>query len=187
MEGREGKGKEEPPSCAREASEASSVLPDVEAVLAWARSWPGLPAVGIPPGIPEAWILDWWAYRTRPGRGPLGDWRREAELRFRSDWTSGHSKARPAVPAPQKRAATSPESATARRIRLEQSLKAAQKALNEAEQAVIDVDALRGSAPAEQVRKLRKDAEQRVVDLSAQLDAIRAELAALNPPEEGAA
>lgn len=103
----------------------SGVVPTEEDVLAWARAWPGMPTAGIPPAIPDAWVLGWFEYRTRAGQPPLADWRREAALRFRSDWMSGHPRARQSGPQRKGAAAAPVESATARRIRLEGDVKRA--------------------------------------------------------------
>jgi len=146
--GREGKGIEPPPAGACEASATSPIVPTEDEVLAWARSWPGMPSVGIPPGIPEPWILDWLEYRTRVGQPPLGDWKRSAAQRFRSDWGSGHPKAKGQSGREQKGAAgpvARPESETARRIRLEQEVKAALQALAAADDQVSSAKALRDS------------------------------------------
>jgi hypothetical protein len=185
--GREGKGKEGegnrelPPPAAIPATPrgpAPSVVPTVDDVLAWARSWPGLPAVGIPSGIPEPWVLDWFAYRTRPGQAPLGDWQREVALRFRSDWQSRHPKAIGTV-REQKGATRSggaPEGATARRIRLEGVVKEAVKALADAEEAVTRASGLKADGnPAGE--GLLKSAEARYAQAEERLTTARAELA----------
>jgi hypothetical protein len=151
-EGKGREGKELPPPAAipdRGHEAPASVVPTEEEVLAWARSWPGLPGVGIPAGIPEAWVLDWFAYRTRPGQGPLGDWKREAVMRFRSDWVSRHPKAVGSAGREQKGRGPNgdhgAESETARRIRLEKAVKAAELALAEADEQVTGAWALRDS------------------------------------------
>lgn len=151
-EGKVREGKELPPPGAipdRGHEAPASVVPTEEEVLAWARSWPGNPSVGIPAVIPEAWVLDWFAYRTRPGQGPLGDWKREASLRFRSDWAARHPKAIGSAGREQKGRGLNGdhgvESDTARRIRLERAVKAAEQALAEADDQVASAKALRDS------------------------------------------
>jgi hypothetical protein len=130
--GREGKGRERgatPPPAADELP--PSVLPDEAEVMAWAAAWPGHPAMGIPPGIPTAWVLGWLGYRTRPGAGPLGDWRRAADQAFRADWASGHPKARGKAAA-----ASGTPSPVATRIGLESAVREAKALVKQREEAL---------------------------------------------------
>lgn len=152
---REGKvrgGKElHPPAAISDLGQEQpgSVVPTEDDVIAWARSWPGMPGAGIPAGIPEAWVLDWFAYRTRVGQAPLGDWKREAALRFRSDWSARHPKAVGSAGREQKGGGSvnghAEESPTARRIRLERTVKAAELAVYEAEEGLGAAKTLRDS------------------------------------------
>ena len=72
-----------------------TVVPDDAEVHAWAKAWPGFPALGIPPAIDPAWLdrrLAWYASRRNPFPP---DWRRDIELAYRSDWQSGRVKPSP--------------------------------------------------------------------------------------------
>jgi hypothetical protein len=73
--------------------DSKSSVPSEEEVLAFAQTWPGDMSRGIPPGIPEAWVLGWFANVVQSDR-PVCNWRRILVLRFTADWVAGHSKAR---------------------------------------------------------------------------------------------
>lgn len=65
-------------------------VPSEEEVLGFAREWPGAPAWGAPPGIPEGWAIGWLAAQV--GRGAArfpSDWRRVMVLRYRQDFGAG--------------------------------------------------------------------------------------------------
>jgi len=85
--GNRGTGEGSPPP------DSKSSVPSEEEVLAFAQTWPGDMSRGISPGIPEAWVLGWFANVVQSDR-PLSNWRRILVLRFTADWVAGHSKAR---------------------------------------------------------------------------------------------
>lgn len=88
------------------------VVPTDEEVHAWAKAWPGFPALGIPAGIDAAWLdrqLAWYAHRRKPFPR---DWKRDIELEYRQAWRMGKVKPSPGnggppVPAPAPEADTS--------------------------------------------------------------------------------
>lgn len=71
------------------------VVPTDEELHAWAKAWPGFPALGIPAGIDAAWLdrqLAWYAQRRKPFPR---DWRRDIELEYRQAWRLGKVKPSP--------------------------------------------------------------------------------------------
>lgn len=83
-----------------------AVVPDDAEVHAWAKAWPGFPALGIPAAIDPAWLdrrLAWYASRRNPFPA---DWRRDIELAYRADWQSGRIK-----PSPKNGGPPSPDAA----------------------------------------------------------------------------
>lgn len=68
-------------------------VPDEAEVLAFAAAWPGDLARGIPAGIPEAWTLGWFRWRTDRNVWPK-KWRDDFTRRFLEDWIAGNAKAR---------------------------------------------------------------------------------------------
>ena len=59
-------------------------------MCAFAASWPGDLARGIPATMPEAWVLGWYAVQ----RAWPKNWREKMAANFRSDWLAGFAKAR---------------------------------------------------------------------------------------------
>ena len=76
-------------------------IPTDEAIVAFAKSWPGDIQRGIPAGITEAWALGWIAWRRSDPRPFPKDWQDDMVRRFRADWVSGHRNARPTSSAAQ--------------------------------------------------------------------------------------
>jgi len=177
--GREGKGKGKgsyptPPAIADPPAAApSGTVPDEAEVLAWAAAWPGNPAMGIPPGIPVAWALGWFAYRTRPGQAPLGDWRLEADRAFRSDWANRHPKAI-GPGAPRSAGEASP---TATRIGLEKALREATALVTQREDELTrakDVPGEAGQQLREKFMARLREAEEAVGSIQARLKEVAA-------------
>lgn len=69
-------------------------LPSNEEVEAFCSMFAGIPALGIPPGVPEGWWTGWLAERLRnPSRFPA-DWQRDLVLKLRQDFVNRHPKLR---------------------------------------------------------------------------------------------
>ena len=82
MEGNEKEGK-------------ATEIPDELTVLKFGAEWGGDMARAIPAGIPEGWLLAWYAWRCSPAAGPFpGDWQADLTRRFRSAFLSGDRRAR---------------------------------------------------------------------------------------------
>lgn len=70
-------------------------IPDEKTVLQFGASWSGDMARAIPAGIPEGWLLAWYAWRCSPSAGSFpGDWQADLTRRFRSAFLSGDRRAR---------------------------------------------------------------------------------------------
>ena len=80
--GREGKGIVRE----RNGMEATT-LPDEKEILDFGSAWAGDLNRGIPAGMPEAWCLDWYAWRSSPAAGPWpADWQSDMVRRFTAMW-----------------------------------------------------------------------------------------------------
>lgn len=100
--GMEGKGREEKgisplPPLGESAEEGSvgSEVPTDEEVVEWADGWAGDLARAIPAGIPEAYTLNWLAWRKTPKAGSWpANWQEDLVRRFTRDWVEGNPRAR---------------------------------------------------------------------------------------------
>jgi len=69
-------------------------IPSDETILAFTSTWPGDHTRGIPAGIPEAWILDWIAWRRGDTKPFPRDWKSDITRRFTAAWVARRSTAR---------------------------------------------------------------------------------------------
>ena len=67
--------------------ELATSIPSEPEIVAFGVAWAGDMARGIPAGMPEAWCLDWYAWRCSPAGGPWpADWRTDMVRRFTAMW-----------------------------------------------------------------------------------------------------
>jgi hypothetical protein len=74
-------------------SEGGEGVPDEAAVVAYAHTWPGDLARGVPGPIPDGYALRWFSWRTTTSPFPR-DWRGDLRRRFTADWVNGKPEAR---------------------------------------------------------------------------------------------
>jgi transposase-like protein len=87
---RKGKGRE-----GNEKEGKATEIPDEKTVLQFGTEWGGDMARAIPAGIPEGWLLAWYAWRCSPSAGAFpGDWQADLTRRFRGAFLSGDRRAR---------------------------------------------------------------------------------------------
>lgn len=68
-------------------------IPSETEVLAFADSYPGDMSRGIPPKMPEVWVLGWYSWRAgNPSKWPE-DWQTDMRLKFKSDFIARNPKA----------------------------------------------------------------------------------------------
>ena len=107
-----GKGEANP-----QQKHAFAEMPSEAEVLSFGLAYPGDLARGIPPQIPEAWTLGWFAFKSG-GNFPK-KWRENLVASFRADWVAGLPKARGGLN--KKNAAASPSGRTPAQVRFELS------------------------------------------------------------------
>lgn len=84
-----------PPSGESEGAGPGALVPEEPTVVEFGRKWAGDSARGIPPGIPEGYVLSWLAWRlgeTAPAFPR--DWRADLVRRFTADWVKGRADTR---------------------------------------------------------------------------------------------
>ena len=153
-----------PPAGSSEPHTHTGAFPDApneSEVKTLCDGWPGDPALGIPPQIPEIWWRRWYAWKLGKSRFPAR-WREVLEHRFKADWVAGILEARGI----SRHALPAKESPTARRIRLENQLKHLR---SEQQECARDPDP---SAPDCRTR----DELQRSLELSRRIKSIEKEL-----------
>lgn len=81
-----------------ESEGVGAVVPAEAEVLAFARAWSGEMSRGIPPVMPEGWVLSWLAWRLGETAPPFPrDWRADLTRRFTADWVKKRSDTRHAA------------------------------------------------------------------------------------------
>ncbi len=77
-----------------EGVSSSVVIPDDSDVLTFSRAWPGDLAMGAPPGIPDAWAMDWIDFQFKKRKFPV-QWQRALVNDFKRDFRGRVAKALP--------------------------------------------------------------------------------------------
>lgn len=76
----------------------SAEIPTEEEFLSYAKAYPGSIPRSIPPGMPEAWAMKLWNWRTSETAPPFPvDWKKDMVQRFEADWVEGRKNTRHAT------------------------------------------------------------------------------------------
>ena len=104
-------------------------MPSEAEVLDFAQAYPGDMARGIPATIPEPWALGWLAHKSGLANFPK-KWRENFLASFRSDWITGHPKARAGLNPKKNAVQTDGRSPRQARFELSRELEAIQERLD---------------------------------------------------------